>query len=304
MRGYGDALFSDLCDAQRIDFNFLETQFKNKPPEDPLPDTFFQPIHRRAERVERTIRNTEKGRAQHEKDQIIRLLEGLQGHDWLRVMGVSGITETKKKTFEPARDHFIKGCQAILNKFRNWILEEKRRKLEKEKALAERAGEESGDESHDRRTGREDSIDSATPARQLREEAMSRSRGAAKGSKRQRLTPQPAASKPPASKTPATRALEPKAPPSKAGTPKPAPKAPKQRAPEPPKEFKSFFAKKYERDGALNRHRRAGRKVMAWGHMIPDIPQLDFTLPEEYRDSETMRARERRKRRDRRGSKH
>ena len=39
----------------------------------------------------------------------------------MRVMGVSGVTETKKKTFEPARDHFIKGCQAILAKFRNWF---------------------------------------------------------------------------------------------------------------------------------------------------------------------------------------
>jgi hypothetical protein len=317
VRGYGDALFSDLFDAQRIDFSFLETQFKNKAPEDPLPDTFFQPIHRRAERVERTIRNTEKGRAQHEKDQIIRLLEGLQGHDWLRVMGVSGITETKKKAFEPARDHFIKGCQAILDKFRNWILEEKRRKQEKEKALAERAGEEedgsarSEDEAHDHRTGREDSIDSATPAKQLREEAMARSKGLAKGSKRQRLTPQPPASKPPASKAAAPKAAAPKVPEakpptSKAATPKPAAtkvsKPPKP--PEPPKEFKSFFAKRYERDGALNRHRRAGRKVMAWGQVIPEIPQLDFSLPEEYRDSETMKARERKKRRDRRGSKH
>ncbi|RSM00288.1 hypothetical protein CEP52_009209 [Fusarium oligoseptatum] len=124
VRGYGDALFHDVFDAQRVELNFL-VQPKDKTVEDPLPDKLFQPVHRRAERLERSIRNTEKGRAQHEKDQIIRLLEGLQGHDWLRVMGVSGVTETKKKTFEPARDHFIKGCQAILAKFRNWVLEEK-----------------------------------------------------------------------------------------------------------------------------------------------------------------------------------
>ncbi|KAI5467594.1 something about silencing, SAS, complex subunit 4-domain-containing protein [Mariannaea sp. PMI_226] len=295
VRGYGDALFSELFDAQRIDFSFLEAQFKNKALEDPLPDAFFRPIHKRAERLERSIRNTEKGRAQHEKDQIIRLLEGLQGHDWLRVMGVSGITETKKKAFEPARDHFIKGCQAILDKFRNWILEEKRRKQEKEKALAERAEEEgegpvqSDEEMPEDETGREDSIDSATPAKQLREEALARSKGSGKTSKRQRSTPQPPA-KPPA---------------SKAAAPKPADsKTPLPKPPEPPKEFKSFFSKRYERDGALKRHRRAGRKVMAWGHVIPEIPQLDFSLPEEYRDSEMMKARERRKRRDRRGSKH
>lgn len=290
-RGYGDALFNDVFDAQRIDFSFLEAQYKNKALEDPLPDKLFQPVHRRAERLERSIRNTEKGRAQHEKDQIIRLLEGLQGHDWLRVMGVSGITETKKKAFEPARDHFIKGCQAILAKFRNWILEERRRKLEKEKALAERAGEDDSDSAHaeedgdDDHAANDDSSDSASPAKQLQEEAMARTKPPTKGSKKRRTTPQPPAAKQPAAKAP---------------IPKPA-KPPKP--PEPPKEFKSFFSKRYERDGALNRHRRAGRKVMAWGHPVPEIPQVDFDLPEEFLDSDALKARERRKRRDRRGSK-
>ncbi|KAH8734550.1 something about silencing, SAS, complex subunit 4-domain-containing protein [Ilyonectria robusta] len=290
-RGYGDALFNDVFDAQRIDFSFLEAQYKNKALEDPLPDKLFQPVHRRAERLERSIRNTEKGRAQHEKDQIIRLLEGLQGHDWLRIMGVSGITETKKKTFEPARDHFIKGCQAILAKFRNWILEERRRKMEKEKALAERAGEDDSDSAHaeedgdDDNAANDDSSDSASPAKQLQEEAMARTKPPTKGSKKRRTTPQPPAAKQPAAKAPIPKPVKP---------PKP---------PEPPKEFKSFFSKRYERDGALNRHRRAGRKVMAWGHPVPEIPPVDFDLPEEFLDSDALKARERRKRRDRRGSK-
>ncbi|KAL2161531.1 hypothetical protein VTH06DRAFT_8093, partial [Thermothelomyces fergusii] len=147
IRSYGDALYTDLFDAQRIDFSFLD-----KPPpaggsdghdnnskdggggggpeSDPLPDTLYSPAHRKAERVERSIRNTEKGRAQHEKDQIMRLLDGLQGHDWLRVMGVNGITESKKRAFEPARQHFIRGCENILSKFRRWAREEKRRRAE------------------------------------------------------------------------------------------------------------------------------------------------------------------------------
>ena len=106
VRGYGDSLFVDVFDAQRIDFGFLETQHRSSSSnnaEDPLPDSLFEPIHRRAERLERSIRNSEKGRAQHEKDQITRLLEGLQGHDWLRVMGVSGITETRKSMVRPLR---------------------------------------------------------------------------------------------------------------------------------------------------------------------------------------------------------
>lgn len=286
VRGYGDSLFKDVFDAQRIDFGFLEAQYKNKTLEDPLPDKLFQPVHKRAERLERSIRNTEKGRAQHEKDQIIRLLDGLQGHDWLRIMGVSGVTETKKKTFEPARDHFIKGCQAILAKFRNWSLEEKRRKLEKEKALAEKAEEDADNEAElddaqkegeeVAETSQDDSSDSASPAKQLHEEAMARSKAPAKGPKKARPTPQ--------------------------APPQPQPQV--RKSPEPPKEFTSFFSKRYERDGALNHHRRTGRKVLAWGHPIPEIPECDFELPQEYRDEETLKARERKKRRERRGSRH
>lgn len=137
VKGYGDRLFYDVFDSHVLDFTFLGNQHKGKGAVDPLPDSYFEAHHKRAERLERSIRNTEKGRAQHEKDQIIRLLEGLQGPDWLRTMGVSGITESKKKTYEPARDHFIRGCRAILEKFRMWSQEEKRRKLEKDRAHAE-----------------------------------------------------------------------------------------------------------------------------------------------------------------------
>lgn len=303
VRGYGDALYTDVFDAQTIDFGFLEAQYKNKVLDDPLPDSAFEPIHKRAERLERSIRNSEKGRAQHEKDQIIRLLEGLQGHDWLRVMGVSGITETKKKMFEPAREYFIKGCQAILEKFRTWNLEEKRRKMEKDRLLAEQAedelretqqseasgevdedeemeeaetevgtagqtpeGEEVVEEVEELFPSQDDSsvASSSSPAKQLRQEALARSKLAA--SKRPRSG-------------------------STTTTP---------RQSETPKEFKSFFNKKYEREGALNNRRRTGRKVMAWGHPVPEISQVDFDLPEEYRDDETLKTRARRKRRDKR----
>lgn len=288
MRGYGDALYTDIVDSQRIDFSFLEAQYKNKTLEDPLPNSLFESTHKRAERLERSIRNTEKGRAQHEKDQIIRLLEGLQGHDWLRVMGVNGITETKKKAFEPARQHFIHGCQAILDKFRNWSLEEKRRKLEKTRALAEQASEDEDDEDEEEgeqggddnegigaddegSTG--DTSEASSPAKQLREEAMARSKLSAKTIKRPRPTARPPPLRPP----------EP---------------------PAPPKEFRSFFSKRYERDSALNRTRRAGRNILAFGHPIPEFQEADFDLPEHYRDEETLKARARKKRRDRRGSRH
>lgn len=295
VKGYGDALYTDVFDTQRIDLGFLEAQLRNKSIEDPLPDSLFEPVHKRAERLERSIRNSEKGRAQHEKDQIVRLLEGLQGHDWLRVMGVSGVTESKKKEFEPGRQYFIKGCRSILEKFKSWNLEEKRRKIERDRALAERLEEEEAEEqlraaaaevpdsddedqdmtmadadqddstSDDMNTSQDDDAsEGPSPAKQLLQEARASAKiAAAKRKARKQASP----------------------------------------TPQPPKQFTSFFSKKHERDGALHRQRRAGRKILAWGHPLPDIPELDFDLPEEYRDDDTMVSRARKKRRDKRQSK-
>ncbi|KAI0837209.1 something about silencing, SAS, complex subunit 4-domain-containing protein [Hypoxylon sp. FL0890] len=296
VRTYGDNLFTELHDSQRIDFAFLEARYNGKDVDDPLPDSYFEPSHKKAERLEKSIRNTEKGRAQHEKDQIIRLLNELQGHDWLRTMGVSGVTESRKKTFEPARDHFIKGCQAILEKFRIWSQEEKRRKLMKERTLAEeveetkeKETEEDNDEQMNDGQGSDededmvdaeaednipDDISDGDPpdygdvdpsARQLLDEALARAKYTASSSKKSRGEPPP-------------------------------------KSPEPyvAKEFTSFFAKKHQRDAALSKGRRRGRNVMAWGHPVPDMAEGDYELPEEYRDTETLKAHERQKRRDRR----
>jgi hypothetical protein len=336
IRGYGDDLFYDLFDTQRIDFSFLETRYKGKIVEDPLPDRYFEPAHKKAERLEKSIRNSEKGRAQHERDQIIRLLEGLQGPDWLRTMGVSGITESRKKSFEPAREYFIKGCQAILEKFRLWSLEEKRRKHEKGRAVAgtseedsstshketspedgtgdedSEGGEESeighkhddGGEGEEQEDGTEDGTEDeeeqdddedvddqedapdsssedlaeekesegdppdysdvdASVAKQLHDEALARSRiSASRSPKRGRSA---------------------------------------EKLPEPPRELRSFFKKKHEREGALSRHRRGGRKAIAWGEPIPDIQRVDFDLPEDYLGANTQKNRHSRWRRDRRG---
>ncbi|KAI1872261.1 uncharacterized protein JN550_003980 [Neoarthrinium moseri] len=335
VKHFGDILFTNLYEAQRIDFGFLGARHSSDDPQDPLPDSAYEPAHRKAERLEKSIRNTEKGRAQHEKDQIIRLLGELQGPDWLRTMGVSGITESKKKTFEPARDHFIRGCQAILDKFRWWSLEEKKRKLERDRVQAEEAastglddeedvleeeedeeaededgeeeeeeeeeeeggGEEGGGEEEAEEQTKDEVADSedeemldatsaqdipddvsdgdppdysdvdASIAKQLHEEALARVRFAPSVSSR-RSRGEPAGSPPPP----------------------------------PPKVFKSFFQKQHERDAALNRPRRSRRVAMAWGHHIPETTEEEFELAEEYRDDETMLTRERKKRRERRGS--
>ncbi|KAH8813178.1 something about silencing, SAS, complex subunit 4-domain-containing protein [Xylogone sp. PMI_703] len=284
---FPDSLFDDIYDAQRVDFSFLDSHYKvGKQLKDPLPDEYFETVHRRPERQERAIRNSDRGRAQHEKDQVIRLLEGLQGHDWLKLMGVSGVTESKKKEYEPARDHFIKGCEVILEKFRLWKEEERRRKQEKEQAQAEAKAEQEAEEEADEEEAQAEDEDEdegdlsdgdppdysdvdASAARQLHEEAIARS-----------------SSVPPA-KRPRKRL--------KSEEHQETPR-------ETEREFISFFPKPYLREAALGKHRRSGRSVAAWGHPIPEISQKDFDLPQEYRDDETLKANARRKRRIKRRS--
>ncbi|KAL3422151.1 hypothetical protein PVAG01_06307 [Phlyctema vagabunda] len=272
IKKYPDTLFSSLNEAQRIDFSFLDSHCKDKAGENPLPDSFYETVHKKPERHEKSIRNTDKGRAQHEKNQVIRLLEGLQGHDWLKLMGVSGITDGRKKEFEPARDHFIRGCTIIIEKFKLWRDEEKRRRIEKEQAMAaaeeENAAEEDDDDVDNGSVSDGDPPDysdvDVSAARQLHEEAIARS-APLTTSKR---------SRPKADEAPAPPPVE--------------------------KDFKSFFSKPYLREAALHKHRRSGRSVAAWGLPVPELAEQDFDLPEEYRDEETLRVHARRKRRDRR----
>ena len=351
VRRYSDELFENLWDSQCVDFSFLESQYKGKVIEDPLPDSYFEPSHKKAERLEKSIRNTERGRAQHEKDQIIRLLEGLEGHDWLRVMGVSGITESKKKSFEPARRHFIKGCHAILEKFRLWNLEEKRRKQERDRAASqpptdeeeesgnreEEAEEEEAEEEEEEEeeeeggggaeeeeeeeeeereipdsqveseaedsvvvsTGDEQSLNDAEKAtsdgeppdlsdvdasieKQLQEEALARSQIAD------------------SAKAVPARTTRSSKPATTAAATRPKRTSPPAEETEPQEAFRSFFRKKHEREAALSRTRKAGRKVLAWGQPIPEIPEVDFNLPLQCRDVNTLNARERTRRRDNR----
>lgn len=235
--------------------------------EDPLSEEYFKALHKRPERQEKAVRNADKSRAQHERDSVIRLLEGLQGADWLKTLGVNGITESRKKEFDSARQYFIKGCESILEKFRMWRDDEKQRKLKRERAMAKAKAEAESvvdDEEEEEEKEDDDVVSNGDPpdlsdidasaARQLHDEAMAVPRRRAR-----------------TNSVPVER------------------------------EFKSFFAKPHLRDAALGKHRRSGRSIAAWGHPIPDLPErVDFNLPEEYLDEETLRAHARKKRRDRR----
>ena len=105
------------------------------PAVDPLSEETYFRAHRKFERQEKQLRNIERNRAQHEQQVLERLLDELRGQDWLRMMGLTGVNESDKKLYEPKRDILIQELVTLVNKFQAWKDEERRRKLEREKAL-------------------------------------------------------------------------------------------------------------------------------------------------------------------------
>ncbi|KAL4784714.1 something about silencing, SAS, complex subunit 4-domain-containing protein [Aspergillus varians] len=239
--------------------------------EDPLNEKFYFKAHRRHERQEKQLRNIERDRAQHEKQQLDRLLDELKSQEWLRVMGITGrsLSEQEKKLYEPKRDYFIKEISALLQKFKIWKEEEKRRKLEKDKPTSfhSDAAESSHTKDNDK-DGEEDASEpppddvDALAARQLLEEARSATAG-----KRPKSKP------------------EPELPP----------------APEPQKPFTSFYAKPHLRAQAMSGHRK-GRTRLAFGHPIPDLEEKDFELPGDILTPEAIKSCQRKRRRMKRAS--
>ena len=265
--------FTTLNDATRLDLSAMD---KRNSTRDPMSDAVYLKAHRRAERQEKRLRNIEKERAMHEKVQLERLLDGLKGHDWLRVMGISGITDGEKKAYEPKRDYFIKEVLILLDKFREWKEEEKRRKVEKEESMIDE-DEDDGDED-DEDTGSEENgeSDDDLPDSNAAEAAPTRPRKEA-----------PSSTKAP----PGKRVHRAKAPPA----PPPPPPPP------PPKPFTSFYSKPYLREAAIGKHRR-GRAKFAFGQPLPEPAERDFGLPEDILSPEAIEGVRRSRRAKRRRS--
>ncbi len=289
-----------LHNARRVDLNPVTLGHSpRRLIKNTLPDDVFHKAHRKAERHEKQLRNIEKERAQHEKVQLDRLLDELKGPDWLKVMGISGVTESEKKLYEPKRVFFIREVAGLIEKFRRWKEEEKRRKIEREQALLaeeEEAEEEVEDQDvEDEINGSaqqpssapapispllpapQDTNDvDAAAARQLHQEAISASSPSGTTSRRKK-TPPPtsttASSHP--SHLPPPRHLK--------------------------KELGSFFAKRHMRDAAIAGHRR-GRNKLAFGEPVPDPEDNEFELPGSILTRDMIRARARLRRRLRRGS--
>ncbi|KAH0291167.1 hypothetical protein M436DRAFT_56356 [Aureobasidium namibiae CBS 147.97] len=251
--------------AQVIDFSSIEKSVGHHP-RDPLTDAFYFKSHRRAERKEKQLRNIEKERAMHEKAQLERLLEALQGHDWLRVMGIVSVADADAKKYEPKRKYFIDEVNALLLKFKTWRDEEKRIRYEKEAAaMAEIDDEEEEEEGESESEASSADLD-ASAARQL--QLKSRTRTSAP-------VPEPAPAPAP---------------------PHPAPMPTIYREPTPDGPFVSFYSKPHLRAAALG-NTRHGRTLTAFGVPIPETDEQDFALPEDYVTPEALRDNARKRRR-------
>ncbi|GIC92690.1 acetyltransferase SAS4-like domain-containing protein [Aspergillus udagawae] len=285
--------------------------------EDPLNEGYYFRAHRRMERQEKQLRNIERERAQHEKMQLERLLDELKGHDWLRVMGITGVHEHEKKLYEPKRDYFMKEIASLIKKFQIWKEEEKRRKLDKDKpSLRAEISPSTAPTSRDRTTSQKRKLSDRSPdttpdgaaisdvesdgeppdpsdvdawaAHQLQQEARSATAG---------KRPKPSTEPPRRRKSSGTTksSAAPHAPASAPAVAKPA------TPPPPEKPFTSFYAKPHLRDVALSPHRK-GRVRLAFGHPIPQMEVREFQPPADILTPEAIDSCRRRRRRMRRES--
>ena len=246
---------------------------------DPLSEDVYLKIHGKAERHEKQMKNSDRERAQHEKYQLEKLLEDLRGPDWLKTLGITGVTDTEKKRYEPKRLLFIRETQALIDKFKRWKEEEKRRKLEREQELLEAAMEEGDEEGNEG-----EAVDGASEAQSSMEEESvdSASTQAPNSSELDALASQQLIEE-------TNFAIKRK-----------KPMLAKVVEPPPPKPFVSFFDKRHLRDAAVAGRQR-GRIILAFGHPVPELPEIDFELPDDILTEEAIRVSQRHRRRMRRG---
>ncbi|KAI9842281.1 MAG: hypothetical protein M1837_007351 [Sclerophora amabilis] len=295
---------------QRVDFSSIEKAARQTFA-DPLADTYYLKAHRRAARREKQLRNIEKNKAQHEKDNLERLLGGLRGHDWLRVMGVSGITDSEKKEFEPKRDFFIREVSSLLARFKAWKEEEKRRKTEKEQAqMAEEEDEvEAEEEAEEDEEGGEEEEEEEVDEEDEAEEYLRMQEGNENDGED---FPVPEAGDPPDENDVdawAARQLHQEAISAtgrrraKLDQPNHFSRAIPFEDALPLKPFTSFYSKPYLRAAAIGKHRRSGRSATAFGQPVPEVFEEEFQLPADILTQEAMIANARSRRRMRRESK-
>lgn len=263
--------------------------------DDPLNEGAYFRAHRRVERQEKQLRNIERERAQHEKLQVDRLLDELRGQDWLRVMGIAAGPDNAKKLYEPKRDYFIRELRALIDKFKVWKEEEKRRKLAKDMKPSTPDMDENKDELKEedysgadaQSTGETTDDVDVQASRQLLREARSAT----------------TSKKPKHKRTSTEKHRKPK-PAGQEIQPQPQPK-PQHPPFEPPpiienKPFASFYADPEVRAMALGKTDQVPLPKLAFGYPIPDVHEQDFELPSDILTDDAIMASQRKQRRMRR----
>lgn len=260
------------------------------PDQDPLGEHVYLKAHQKAERHEKQMKNGDKERAQHEKYQLERLLEELRGPDWLKTLGISGITDTEKKRYEPKRSLFIKETRALIEKFKRWKEEEKRRKIERQQQLLEELEAEE-DEAENT---------SPKPPRKQKSKADTDSRSRAGSYPVQQHIEKSGSDVNEIDQMASQQLLEEAKLASAQKKQKPQTQPPSTPTPVTEKPFTSFFEKQYIRDAAVAGRQR-GRSVYAFGQQIPELEETEFELPQSILTDDAIRVSQRNRRRVRRG---
>lgn len=276
-----------LHDVTRIDLTSILPLHASA--NDPLgPELYFK-AHRKAERHEKQMKNGDKERAQHEKYQLERLLDELRGPDWLKTLGITGITDTEKKRYEPKRALFIRETKALIDKFKRWKEEEKRRKSEREQATVDEATEGEGVDT-DTNPEKSSSNHNRRGRKHINSRATSRSPSVASSdqgpdsSEIDLLASQQLLQEAKSASVRRKRTVGLELP---VVTPVHKP-------------FISFFEKRHIRDAAVAGRQR-GRTVLAFGHPLVELPDADFELPASILTEDAIRASQRNRRRVKRG---
>ncbi|KAB8621908.1 hypothetical protein FH972_026017 [Carpinus fangiana] len=265
-------LINDPADVSRVDLSRFRSD-ASKIQKDPLPDAAFIQTHKRAERKEKNLRNIEKEHAMFEKGQLERLLEGLRGPDWLKVMGLTGITDGDKRSFEVKRDHFLYGVKSLLHKFESWREQERELKLGKDQTMAD-----------DEVVERYDLNSSELLSDQADHSDGSSLNAGADTSDPQLLQ-----------RAKAVLKLHPNSAVIQTTMDRYLSYSKLADETEDMRPLTSFYGKKYMRDASLSGRRR-GRTVLAFGQPLPEPTRRDFSLPQEVLSEHVLASNARRRR--------
>ncbi|POS83780.1 hypothetical protein EPUL_003752 [Erysiphe pulchra] len=258
---YPDSLFKQFNNADKVNFLDLLSSSDENSSQDLLCDAYFNTLHKKPYRAEKTIRNTDIERAQHDRVQVIRLLEGLQGQDWLRLMGVHGVSDSKKREYEAARQYFIRGCELIVAKFQVWRDEEKRQRLERDITLTVQLKKQQAQNKREKNVQYKDSDPSAS--KQHIYESTAEPKVAISDSEIER-----------GCRSKDEDIIQPYECNQKLTT----------------------VSEPYINEVTLEGMKPIEIKNFAWGYPVPEIPEKEFNLPLELRDDRTLRAHARKKR--------